>query len=199
MQPTSPDPKFDFMLKQNAKPKRGLPLPALPKPAKIILAVVGGIFVLVIISSLLSSHKSGGTQPIVNVMARGQEILRVTQLTQQTLPLQDPSTQALAATVYASVSSDEAQLKSYLSKSHIKVSTAALAADTDKTTDSSLQSASQNNGLDSAYVGYLKTALAKYQTDLQTAYKVAGPNGKTILKSAFDSTTTLLASPQLKS
>jgi hypothetical protein len=131
-------------------------------------------------------------------MARGQEVLRVTQLTQQTLPLQDPSTQALAATVYASVSSDEAQLKSYLSKSHIKVGTAALAADTDKTTDSSLQSASQNNGLDSAYVSYLKTALAKYQTDLQTAYKAAGPNGKTILKTAFDSTATLLASPQLK-
>jgi hypothetical protein len=73
-----------------------------------------------------------------------------------------------------------------------------LAADIDKTTDTQLQSASQNNNLDATYMGYLKVNLAKYQADLQTAYKAAGPKGKTILKNAFDSTATLLGSPQLK-
>jgi len=199
MQPTSPDPKFDFMLKNNPQTKRGIHLPNMPKPVKIILGVVVGLFLLIIISSLLSGRKSGGTQPIINAMARSQEILRVTQLTQQQLPLRDPSTQALAATVFSSLSSDQQQLSSYLALNHTKVSKTLLAADINKTTDSGLQSASQNNNLDSAYVSYLKTNLATYQTDLQTAYKAAGPKGKAILKSAFDSTKTLLTSPLLSS
>jgi hypothetical protein len=199
MQPTSPDPKFDFMLKNNPQPKRGLALPNMPKPVKVILGVVAGLLLLIVIGSLLSGRKSAGTQPIINAMARGQEILRVTQLTQQQLPLRDPAAQALAATVSSSLTSDQQQLRAYLANNNTKPSTAQLAADSDKTTDSSLQSASQNNNLDTAYVAYLKDSLAKYQTDLQTAYKSTGPKGKVVLKSAFDSTTTLLSSPQLKS
>jgi hypothetical protein len=198
MQPTSPDPKFDFMLKNNQMAKRGLGLPPMSKPVKIILGAVLGIFILIIISSALSGRGKGATQPIINAMARGQEILRVTKLTQQQLPLQDPTAQALSATVYSSLSSDQQQLSAYLAANHAKVSTALLAADVDKASDAQLQSASQNNNIDSAYEDYLKTSLPKYQTDLQTAYKSAGPKGKVLLKSAFDSTTTLLSAPQLK-
>jgi hypothetical protein len=198
MQPASPDPQFDFMLKNNQPAKKGLAMPRMSKPLKIGLAVVGGIILLIIISSVLSGRKSGGTQPIINAMARGQEILRVTQLTQQQLPLRDPTTQALAATVSSSLTSDQQQLTSYLAINHNKVSKTLLAADIDKTTDTQLQSASQNNNLDATYVGYLKANLAKYQADLQSAYKAAGPKGKAILKSAFDSAATLLGSPQLK-
>ena len=198
MQPTSPDPKFDFMLKNKPQAKRGMGLPNVPKPVKIILGIVVGLFLLIIISSVLSGRNKGATQPIVNAMARGQEIIRVTQLTQQQLPLQDPTTQALAATVFSSLTSEQQQLISYLAANHTKVSKVQLAADTDKTTDSNLQSASQNNNMDEAYVSYLKTNLAAYETDLQTAYKSAGPKGKAILKSAYDSTVTLLNSQLLK-
>jgi len=62
-----------------------------------------------------------------------------------------------------------------------------------------MQDASQNNQLDDAYKNYLKQALPKYQTELQSAYKSAGPNGKELLKDAFDSTATLLANAPLKS
>ncbi|MBX4197659.1 hypothetical protein KW801_03865 [Candidatus Saccharibacteria bacterium] len=199
MQPTSPDPKFDFMLKNNAQPKRGLGLPQLSKPIKIVAGAIVAVILLVIISSVLSGHKGGATKQITAALARGQETLRVTQLTQQQLKLQDPATQALAATVYSSLSSDQQQLVAYLAKSHIKVSKLELATDGDKTTDTQLQTASQNNSLDSAYVTYLKDSLAKYQTDLQEAYKAAGPNGQAILKSAYDSTKTLLDNPPLKS
>lgn len=198
MQPTSPDPQFDFMLKNNQQSKRGFSLPRLPKPAKIALAVIVGLILLIIISSLLSGRKSGSTQPIINSVARGQEILRVTTLAQQQLHLQDPATQALAATVFGALSSDQQQLKSYLANNKTKISTALLSADLDKTTDAQLQSASQNNNLDTTYVSYLKDSLAKYETALQTAYKSAGPKGKTIIKSSFDSTKTLLNSSPLK-
>jgi hypothetical protein len=198
MQPSSPDPKFDFMLKNNPQPKRGLPLPSFSKPVKIILAATIGVLLLVVISSILSGGKGGSTQPVVNAVARGQEILRVTGLTQQQIHLQDPTTQAVAATVSAALTSDQQQLSSYLASSHTKLSKLQLAADTDKTTDAQLQSASQNNNLDQAYVTYLQQALAKYQADLQTAYKAVGPKGKTILKSAYDSTSTLLSTAPLK-
>jgi len=196
MQPTSPDPKFDFMLKNNQQTKRRLPLPTLPRPAKIILTVVAVIFLLILASSLLSGRGGGGTKDIISAMARGQETLRVTQIIQP--QLQDPSAQALAATASSSLASDQQQLKAYLATNHTKIGTAQLAADTDKTTDASLQTALQNNNLDTAYVAYLKTSLNEYQTSLQTAYSSAGTKGKVILKAAFDSTGTLLASPQLK-
>jgi hypothetical protein len=199
MQPTSPDPQFDFMLKNNPPTKRGPSLPNLSKPLKIVLGVVAGIFLLIIISSALSGRKSGATQPIINSMARGQEILRVTQLTQQQLSLRDPATQALAATVSSALSSDQQQLTGYMAKNGNKLSKAQLAADIDKTTDAALQSASQTNGLDTAYIDYLRANLSKYGTDLQTAYNIAGPNGKAILGNALSSTSTLLNTPPLKS
>jgi hypothetical protein len=198
MQPQSPNPNFDFMLKDQPKPKRSL-MPNLSKPLKIGLAVTGGIILLIIISSLLSGRNNGASQPIIGALARGQEIVRVTALLQQPpLQLRDPQTQALSATVSSSLSSDQQQLVSYLAKNHTKVNTVQLAADVNKSTDASLQSASQNNNLDSAYITYLKSNLGTYQTDIQTAYKSAGSNGKALLQKSFDSVNTILSSPQLK-
>lgn len=197
-EPKSPNPDFDFMLKDQAKARRGLPMPNLPKPAKIALAVVGVLILLIIISSLLSGRNSGSSQAFADVLARGQETIRVTQVAQQ-LNFQNPQTTALAATVSAAISSDSAQVTTYLAKNHIKLSSAQLAADKDSSTDASLQTASQNNNLDGAYVTYLQGALTKYEADLQTAYKSAGPNGKKLLQTVFDSASTLLSTPPLKS
>lgn len=199
MQPQSPNPDFDFMLKNNQQPSRGQWLSHLHGRTKVTLGVIGAIIILIVVFALLAGRNSGGTQPIINVLARAQETVRVTNLTQQQLHLQDPQTQALAATVFSSLSSDRQQLIKYLATNHTKVSSSLLAADIDKSTDSSLQSASQNNNLDAAYIVYLKDSLAKYENDLQIAYKSAGPNGKKILSDAFDSTKALLNSPPLKS
>jgi hypothetical protein len=198
MQPQSPDPQFDFMLKNNAQPKRRLAMPVMGKPVRIIVLAVIAVLILIIISSLLSGRKGGGTQSISSAVAREQEILRVTQLVQTQQTLRDPGTTALASTVTSTLSSQQAQLTAYLSQNHTKLSKLQLAADTDKATDAQLQDASQNNQLDTAYKNYLKQALAKYQTELQTAYNSAGPNGKSLLKDAFDSTATLLNNAPLK-
>jgi hypothetical protein len=198
MQPASPNKDFDFMLKNNQQAKRSLPMPNIPKPAKIGLAVVVAIFLIIIVSSFLSGRKNGNTALTVGVLARNEETLRVTTFVQK-LPLQDSQTQALAATAYNALLSDNAQLTSYLARNKVKTSTAELAVDTDKSSDAALQTASQNNGLDAAYVSYLREALGKYQNDLVTAYKSAGPNGKKILSDAYESTKVLLATPPLKS
>lgn len=199
MQPQSPDPKFDFMLKNNQpQAKRALGLPSFSKPVKIGLGVVIGIILLIIISSVLRGGGGGATADITGVLARGTEIQRVTKEV-QLLNLQDPTTQALAATVATSLSSDQAQLTAYLASNKAKVGTAQLAVDLDKTTDAQMQSASQNNNLDQTYITYLQQELVKYRSDVQTAYNVAGPKGKAILKNSFDGINTLLASAPLKS
>jgi hypothetical protein len=196
MQPQSPNPQFDFMLKDQPQPRRSL-MPSLPKPAKIALIVVGGIILLIIVYSLLSSRGKGSSQSFIGAAARAQETLRITALAQQQ-NLQDPQTQALAATVSAALSSDEQQIIGYLANNHIKPSKAQLAAALDRTSDTSLQTAAQNNNLDVAYINYLRGALAHYETDLQNAYKTAGPNGRTVLAGVSESTRTLLDSPPLK-
>lgn len=198
MQPQSPKPDFDFMLKDNQPAKRSLTMPSLPKPIKIVLLVIVSITLVTVALSWFSGRNSGANQPIINVMARGNEILRVTTLVQTQLQLQDPQTKALASTVSSSLSSDQAQLKAYMMKNNVKVGTVVLAGLTDKSTDASLQSASQTNSLDTAYVDYLKGALTKYKERLSLAHTLAGPNGKKILKDAYDSTQVLLSSPPLK-
>jgi hypothetical protein len=198
MQPQSPNPKFDFMLKDQAQPKRGLALPG-GNLIKILVIAIVAVMLLVIISSILRGNK-GGPQAMVPLLARETEIIRVTGLAQDGQPaLQDPGTQALAATVATSLASQQQQITSYLSKNHVKPSKLQLATDTDKSMDSQLQAAGQNNTLDATYISYLKSGMASYQQELQTAYDKAGLNGKAIIKDAFDSTKTLLDNPPLKS
>jgi len=200
MAPQEQKPDFDFMLKDRPAARSGLTLPGLnlPRPLKITLLAVGAIILLIIISSVLRGRGGGSTTAIAGVLARSQETLRVTQLVQQ-LQLKDPETQDLSATVSNALTSDQVQLKQYLARNHASVSAVQLAADTDKTTDSSMQAAQQNDTLDSTYITYLKNSLARYEQDLQNAYKLAGPNGKKILNSASEGTQTLLNSPPIKS
>jgi hypothetical protein len=199
MQPKSPSPEYDFMLKENKPTKRSLSMPNLPKPVLIGLAVVGGLILIIIISSVLSSSRKSSTQPFVNALARAQETLRVTQLVQHQLNPPDPQTQTLAATVNSALSSDKQQLTSYLLKNKVKVSKTQLSADVDKSIDTSLQTASQNNGLDTAYINYVRNALTRYQSDLQTALSGTGPNGKKLLSSSIESTRAIINSAPVKS
>jgi hypothetical protein len=197
MQPQSPNPDFDFMLKNNPQPKPGLGLPSVNKPVKIAAAVVIVIIILIIGSSILSSGKGNGVQTVTAAIVRGQEIIRVTQLVQNE-QLQDPGTTALAATISSTLSSQQAQLTAYLAQGHTKLSSLQLSADTDKTVDAQMQAASQNSQLDETYKNYLTQSLAKYQSDLDIAYKSVGPNGKALLKDAFDSNNVLMSNPPLK-
>jgi len=198
MHPQNPDPKFDFMLKDGPQPKRDLGLSAVNKPIKIAAAAIIGIVIIIVVSSVLSGRKGNGSQSIIDAIARGHEIVRITQLIQPE-QFQDPGTAALAATINSTLSSQQSQLTSYLALSHTKVSNLQLAADTDKSEDAQLQTAAQNGQLDSVYKDYLNQNLAKYQSDLQAAYKSVGPKGKQILQEAFDSNKVLLASAPLKS
>lgn len=199
MQPQSPSPEYDFILKDKQSSGRRFPMPNLPRPVLIAASALVVLILIIVIATALTGRKNGQFASFEGVLSRGQETLRITKLASQQLNLQDPQTQALAATVNSALLSDQQQYQSYLAKNHGKVSTTQLIADTDKSSDSNLQIASQNNNLDSAYVNYIKTALTRYQTDLQTALNSSGPNGKKLLAGSIESTRALLNSAPIKS
>ncbi len=197
MQPQTPSQQFDFITQdgQPSKKGSGLPLPHLPKLAWIILGAVFGVIVLVIIVSSISGNKGDNSQNYLVALARGQEIIRVSTSVGQLA--QDTPTQNLSATVQNSLTSEQTQLTSYLADQKVKPGTLQLAADKNSNTDTQMQTASTNGNLSGVYASYLKAQLATYETDLQQAYKNAGPKGKTILSNAYNSVQVILQSPQV--
>lgn len=193
--------QYDFILKDKPKPKRKL-IPSftnLPKPARIIIEVVLALFVIIILLALFSGNHASGSNKLVSVVAQAQEIVRVDTIAAQQANNSSGAIQNLIATSSTVLSSQQAELTQYLKNNNVKISNNSLNADFNKNTDTSLQTATQNNNLDSVYLSYLKSQLNNYQTSLQTAYKSAGKNGKAILSKDYDSIQTLLNAPQFSS
>ena len=196
--PPSAPGQFDFMMKEQPKPPGRLSslLSGVPRPAKLALAAIGVIFVLVILYSLFFGGKATNADQLTAVAARAQEIARVSTLVRTSS--QNADTQGLAATTGEALASQEQQLVAYLKTQGIKTNTKKLAVKLDKSTDTALTAAQQNNNYDQTYFNYLKTNLATYQNDLTAAYKVAGKKAQAILNAAYQSVQTLLSAPQLK-
>jgi hypothetical protein len=196
--PSASPGQFDFMMKDQPKPPGRFSslLPALPRTARIALAVVGGLFVLVILYSLFLGGKATNSDQLTAVAARAEEIARVSALVQSGSHSAD--TQGLAATTGAVMASQEQQVQAYLATNKTKVDKNKLAARLDKSTDAALATALQNNNYDQTYFDYLKANLTSYQNDLTTAYKGAGKKAQAILDMAYASVQALRSAPQLK-
>ncbi len=190
--------QFDFMLKDQPKPpgRLGSFIAWMPKPAKIALAAIGVIFIFVILYALFFGGKATDTEQLISIMARAQEIARVSTLAQQQST--SPDTKDLATTTETTLTSQKGQLQTYLKGQKVKVDAKKLAAGLDKDTDKQLATALQNNSYDQTYFSYLKTNLTSYQTALNIAYRDAGQNAQAILNSAYQSIQTLLGAPQFK-
>ena len=160
------------------------------------MAVVGGLFVLVILYSLFLGGKATNSDQLTAVAARAEEIARVSALVQSGSHSAD--TQGLAATTGAVMASQEQQVQAYLATNKTKVDKNKLAARLDKSTDAALATALQNNNYDQTYFDYLKANLTSYQNDLTTAYKGAGKKAQAILDMAYASVQALRSAPQLK-
>lgn len=191
----SSEPDFDFMLKQQAAQKSSM-LTTLGKPMKILFVAVL-VLIVVTFGAMLFNRGAGNGDDVVDLMAQSQEIVRVSQLEEQSF--KDADTKDLAATTTITMQSSQNQLGSYLKKSGIKYSEKDLAANTNKNADAQLQTAAQNNNLDSAYSAYLKSSLSKYKASLENVYKTAPPQSlKAILEETYISINNLLEAPQFK-
>lgn len=168
----------------------------MPKPAKIILLAVAILLVFIIVYLVLFGGKTTNSDQLISIMARAQEISRVSLLVQQQAKTAD--TKDLASTTETVLNSQSKELGSFLSKARVKVDPKRLVARLDKTTDTALEKALQNNSHDQTYYSYLKTNLGTYQSELQGAYASAGQQLQPILSSDFESIQTILTAPQLK-
>lgn len=199
-QPQTPSEpaNFDFMLKQESKPKKSFGLPSgLGNPAKLLVAAVA-VLVIAIVAALFFSGGESNSQQVLNLMAQNQEIVRVSQLQDQ--KFRDGNTKDLSATTQAVMNSQKFELGDYLGKASVKYGAPELAAKMSTKTDTDLQTAAQNNNLDDAYVSYLKTSLTAYQNSLNNTFEATKSQTlKSTLQSAYESVQTLLKSPQFKS
>ena len=167
------------------------------KPAKLLIAAVA-IFIVVVVVALVLGGGDSNSKQVVDLMAQSQEIVRVSQL--QDTKFSDQNTKGLSATTQAAMNSQKFQLTDYLTKAEVKYDVQALAVRTNSDTDKQLETAAQNNNLDSAYISYLKTSLTTYLNSLNSTHQATeSPTLKSTLKSAYDSVQTLLNSPQFKS
>jgi hypothetical protein len=196
MQPQNSNNQFDFILKDNAKPKSSLgsPLRGLPKPVVIAVAAIGGLILLILFFSLIFGGKSSSYQPLVKVVGQAQDIARVSTTVKP--ETKDEDTQSLASTVISTLTSQQVQLTVYLKSNKYKLNPKELFLYRNGTISAQLNTAIQNNSLDQTYVNYLKSSLTAYQSSLSTAYKTAGPKAKAILSDDYDSVQTILSAPQ---
>lgn len=194
---TGPPSQFDFMMADSHKPKSGfrLPLPNLPKPILLVVGVLVILIVIIVAASFFSRSRNSVANQLVDIMARAQEIARVSTLAEP--EVQTSETKALAATTQAALSSEQQQLGQYLSSRKFKFSEKSLVRYLDQNIESQLELAAQNGNLDETYINYLKKQLADYNAALQKAYLVASPNTQAILSEAFSSTKVLLSAPQI--
>ncbi len=216
-QTSAPAQTFDFMLKDQSKPKKFFGLGGgMGAPAKILLGATGVLIIILAAAVFLGGGKTN-SQQLLDLMAQSQEILRVTELEKQ--QLKDQNVLNLAATTEAVLASQQSDFSAYLTAQKIKYKPSVLATHTNEATDAQLQAAAQNNNLDDAYVIFLNNTLKTYQASLNTVFGATKGKDRELciqvsisvdktecgqtyagaLQSAYQSVNTLLNSSQFKS
>lgn len=196
--PPPPGGQFDFMLKDPPKVPRDFRfITNLSRPLKILILVVLVIILLIAISFIANRGKGTIRKDLVDVMARSQEIVRVSKLIDR--QIKDPETLTLASTTETTISSTQSRLEIYMKKAKIKYSPKELAVYLSKKTDQDMQTASQNNDLEPIYLAYLNKSLKSYQSALQTAAKDTKLTAvQSILNDSFSSNDVILSSALIK-
>jgi hypothetical protein len=195
-QPTS---QYDFIMQASDQP----PQPPAPKGGllkKRILAIVGGLVIVSIIAiaaSTIFGGKDSSTTELADIMARQQEIARISETALKTT--KDQNTKNLAATVKASLTSQQKELNDYLKKIDVKFEPAQLSSHKSSATDQLLSSAAQNGQFESEYITYLNKQLTEYKSAIKTTYPKVKQATKALLDKAYESAEAILASPQFKS
>ncbi len=187
--------EFDFILKEQPKPKHKLGLPAnLPKPVIFILAGAILIFLIIVISSLFLNRGSVSTDKLYGLISDSDKIAQVSDSAAS--DAKDPDVRNLAATAQAVLSSQNQQFSSYLTERKIKLDKKKISTDTSDI-EAQLKTAAANNNYDATFLNYLKSTLTSYHQSLNDIYNSAGPNLKPILSEGYVSIATVLQSPEL--
>jgi hypothetical protein len=196
-QPMHPQ-AYEFIM-QPGQPKRrgGFSFGGSSLPIKI-LAVLAGILVVVLVANAFRGVLGGGsanTAELISVAQDQQSIIHLTaQITEQNqLRNISVSAQNFTMTANLGLTSQQADLLTYMQQNHKKVKAKVLALKVDPALDTQLQTAASSGDLDAAYKEIMTAQLNGYKTALQQAYaKTPGPNGRKLLSQEFESANLLL-------
>ena len=195
-QPTLPTPEnpYGFILNPNKDEKRS------SKPLnkginKKLLAVGSGVILILLISILWSAFSGSSKsqeQRLLDLLSKQQEVVRISELVKKDDTLTQ-ETKNWVSTISLTTSSEQEQLKAYLSSKSITIDKAVYDKSKNTKTDKSLTDAKQNNSFELTAKELLAGQLKSYRSDVQNAYNNASnEKSKTMLKGFFDSLTILI-------
>jgi hypothetical protein len=196
------DPNYGFIFngQQQQAPGGRFKFPLLPAGGskRILMFVLFGAIALIILIPIISSIfiKSGvNSKELKNVLARDQEITRVSKIVEQ--KSNDQNTKNLASTTQVALVSEQAQLGGYLSSVKVKVAPNDLRLYFDAKAESKILTSIQNNNLSTTYGIYLKNEIGKYQSALKAADVKAPNKAHVILQNGYTSSQAILSSSQV--
>lgn len=187
---------YDFILSPAKPPKKSFGLGGGNSPMKLLLFVVGGVFLLMIVTVLVLNALSGGTnanKADLTALAQTQnEISRVSQAA--TTNAVQQTTKNLAITIEFSMDTEQKRTTDYLSSKGTKVSAKDLKLKQNATTDQQLSSAKTTSTYDLTYAQIMQTQLTDYSNSLKALYNKTKSKAEQNLLSDFYTQTQLLIS-----
>jgi flagellar basal body-associated protein FliL len=184
-----PTPDYDFILNADQKPTKKPRLPSgNSKQSRILIVVIGAVALLiiaVIAMVFISNAGSAGKADLLKAAEQQAELIRISQLGVERA--KGTTAKNLATTASFSLQSDQAILRSALSKNGITLSDKQLLAGKNEKTDAVLTSAEQSNKFDEVFIQTMQTQLKAYQQTLKSAYDSTGSKSlKTTLSTQFE-------------
>ena len=153
---------YDYIINPGTPPKNSFANGS-GKPKKIVMVafVLGGLLLVVIGIAVFSSLTSKNYESIVGLAQRQQEIIRVSELGLK--DANDPSARVYLSTVHSVTISEQNATVAFLSKKGLKVDSKILVLKKDTSTDTSLQTAKQNNTFDQVVLTKLNGEISDYR------------------------------------
>lgn len=192
------NPNYSFIFEPPKPPKKPFKIPIGKLPKKVAYGLYGfvGLMVVLILYSAIFEGRVSNADQLIKIMARQQEISRISVLVQA--QARDVDTQVLASTTSTTLGSEQTQIMAYLKTAgKKKINTKLLGAYADKTIDTQMVNAAQNNNLSSTYADYLNKNFGLLKTAINTAYAGSGPKAQALLNEELANMKVIYTSPQL--
>lgn len=190
--------QYDFITNPAKPAKRSLiPLPGSggSKKQKILFFVIASlalVTILVLVFSIFFGGKSSGTDKLVNIVQKQNELIRIADIGEK--KAQGEETKNLAVNIKLSVTSQQNDLIDYLKKNGKKVSTKELSIGKNTETDSALDKAESNGRFDEAFTSLISEQISDYMSSLQDTYSsISGKNAKQLISDDYNQTKLLTA------
>lgn len=185
---------YAFLFEEPKKPKKQLVPSGNSTTQRIIFAVVGVVFLLLlgfVLFTILGRSGAESREELASVARKQTELIRVADIGAS--KGKDQRTREVALTAsYSITSSNKALLDAY-KKNGIKLTKNDLAGSKNSATDTKLTAAEKDNSFDTAFASELTAELKSYQSAVRTAYNNAkGKSTRTALNDAYSQATTLI-------